>query len=44
MLRVVVPRVSKKFRWIPYRMTLKENPICYRWLWFNWTWGPGWSK
>jgi len=34
---VCIPQVSKRFRWIPYRMTLKSNPAIYRWLWFNWS-------
>ena len=44
MLRVCIPQLGKGFRLIPYRMTLKSNPACYRWLWFNWAWGSEWEQ
>ena len=39
MLKVYVPKVCKGFRWLPYRLTLFENPGVYRWLWWNWYFG-----
>ena len=35
---VVAPVMFKRFRLIPYRMTLElpDRPHIYRWLWWNW--------
>jgi len=39
-MKVCIPKSSKGFRWIPYRMTINYSDpvVVYRWLWFNWYW------